>query len=193
MNSILKFNNLMCSLDQLSDDKLQKKSRRERKWSASLTVTAGPGGGHRQQHLQPPRQPAAQARHQPPDAVWTAWRLEQVISKFLELSDSSLKFSLLLTAGWEIIWKKSSVLRLRSPRSTRDRLEIYSLITSTRPQRGWRPPRPSGRPRTRPTSCWRRWSDSLVPTTLISCTSDDVIPANHLSSSLNFLSTLSMN
>ena len=169
----------MCSLDQLSDDKLQKKSRRERKWSASLTVTAGPGGGHRQQHLQPPRQLAAQARHQSPDALWTAWRLEQVISKFLELSDSSLKFSLLLTAGWEIIWKKSSVLRLRSPQSTRDRLEIYSSITSTRPQRGWRPPRPSGRPRTRPTSCWRRWSDLLVQMTSINYISDRCLHILH--------------
>ena len=75
-------------LDQLSDDKLQKKPRRERKWSASLPVTAGAGGGegeprawHRQQpdqRDQPPRQPAEQARHQPPVSVWTAWRLEQV-------------------------------------------------------------------------------------------------------------------
>ena len=78
------------------------------------------------------------------------------ISKFPEMSDISLKFSLPLTAGWEIIWKKSSVLRPRSRRSTRDRLEIYSLITSTLPRPGWRPQKPSERPRMRPTSCWRR-------------------------------------
>ena len=81
------------------------------------------------------------------------------IFKFPELSDISLIFSLPPTAGSVIIWKKSSVLRLRSHRSTRDRLEIYSLITSTPPRPGWRQPRPSERPRMRPTSCWRRWSD----------------------------------